>query len=136
MAGIVLAQGGQAEDRRIAVYRRIQQQFTQMPAQLKRWRVARHGLAEIDQRVVGRKAPARHPALGFAYWRGLDSRQPRIGRRLLMRRDGFWVGNMLPFLRRFHGFLTQSLVLFLSRGGAAFRHLRHLSNDTIGVRSS
>ena len=82
--GVVLAQRRQAEDRRVAVHRRIEQQLAEMPAQLHRRRIARHRLAEIDQRPVGREGAVQHPALGLADRRGLDGGEPGIGRRNLL----------------------------------------------------
>ena len=63
---------------------RIEQQFAKMTAQLDRRRIARHGLAEIDQRPVDREGPVQHPALGLADGRRLDGGEPRIGRRNLL----------------------------------------------------
>jgi hypothetical protein len=84
MGGIVLAQCRQAQDRRIAVHRRIEQQFAQMPAQFEGWRISRHRLAEVDQRPIGGEGAAQHPAFGLADGRGLDGGEPGIcGRNVL-----------------------------------------------------
>ena len=53
MAGIVLAQCRQAQDRGVAVHCRIEQQLAQMPAQFDGRRISRHRLAEVDQRPIG-----------------------------------------------------------------------------------
>ena len=84
VGGVVLAQRRQAEDRRVAVHRRIEQQFAEMAAQLDGRRVAGHRLAEIDQWPVGGKGAVQHPALGLADRRGLDGGEPGIGRRNLL----------------------------------------------------
>ena len=87
MRGIVLAQRRQAEDRRVAVHRRIEQPLAEMPAQLHRRRIARHRLAEIDQRPVGGEGAAKHPALGLADRRGFDGGKPGIGDRDITHRS-------------------------------------------------
>jgi hypothetical protein len=58
-----------------------EQLLAEVSAQGHRRGVARHGLAEVDQRPVGREGPAEHPALGLADRRGFDRGQPRIGKR-------------------------------------------------------
>ena len=78
MRGIVLAQRGQAQDRRVAVHRRIEQPLAQVPAQLHRRRIARHRLAEIDQGPVGGEGAVQHPAPGLADRRGFDGGKPGI----------------------------------------------------------
>ena len=84
MGGIVLAQCRQAEDRRVAVHRRIEQQLAQMAAQFEgRW-ISRHRLAQVDQRPIGGKGAAQHPAFGLADGRRLDGGEPGIcGRNML-----------------------------------------------------
>ena len=80
VSGIGLAKGRQAEDWRIAVNARVQQQLAQMLPELQRRRVTWDGLAKVDQRPVCGKAAAENPALGLADGGRLDSCEPWIGR--------------------------------------------------------